>query len=83
MVTSVPNSTSITITMPSAETGSGANLSGGITFFQYYHVGPAEQLGAFGWGISLWGGSVLGSATTTLNGALADDTNGNNGSAGS
>ena len=81
MVTSVPTSSSITITMPSAETGSGANLSGGITFFQYYHVGPAEQLGAFGWGISLWGGSVLGSATTTLNGALADDTNGNNGSA--
>jgi hypothetical protein len=60
MVTSVPTSSSITITMPSAETGSGANLSGGITFFQYYHVGPAEQLGAFGWGISLWGGSVLG-----------------------
>ena len=29
----------------------------------------------------LWGGSVLGSATTTLNGALADDTNGNNSSA--
>ena len=80
MVTSVPTSSSITITMPSNETGSGATLSGGITFFQYYHVGPAEQLGAFGWGIALWGGSVLGSATTTLNGALADDTNGNNGS---
>ncbi len=55
MVTSVPTSTSITITMPSAETGSGANLSGGITYFQYYHVGPAEQVGAFGWGISLVG----------------------------
>ena len=81
MVTSVPTSSSITITMPSSETGSGATLSGGITFFQYYHVGPAEQLGAFGWGISLWGGTVLGAATTTLNGALADDTNGNNGSA--
>ncbi len=81
MVTSVPTSSSITITMPSNETGSGATLSGGITFFQYYHVGPAEQLGAFGWGISLWGGTVLGAATTTLNGALADDTNGNNGSA--
>ena len=81
MVTSVPTSSTITITMPSNETGSGATLSGGITFFQYYHVGPAEQLGAFGWGISLWGGTVLGAATTTLNGALADDTNGNNGSA--
>ena len=81
MVTSVPTSSSITITMPSSETGSGATLSGGITFFQYYHVGPAEQLGAFGWGISLWGGNILGAATTTLDGALADDTNGNNGSA--
>ena len=81
MVTSVPSSTTITITMPSNETGSGATTSGGITYYQYYHVGPAEQVGAFGWGIALWGGSVLGSATTTLNGALADDTNGNNGSA--
>ena len=36
---------------------SGATTSGGITYYQYYHVGPAEQLGAFGWGISLWGGT--------------------------
>jgi len=81
MVTSVPSSTSITITMPSNETGSGATLSGGITFFQYYHVGPAEQLGAFGWGISLWGGTVLGSATTTLDGAITGTSGGNNSSA--
>ena len=81
MVTSVSSSTSITITMPSNETGSGATLSGGITFFQYYHVGPAEQLGAFGWGISLWGGTVLGSATTTLNGAITGTSGGNNSSA--
>ena len=81
MVTSVPTTTTITITMPSVETGSGATTSGGITYYQYYHVGPAEQIGAFGWGISLWGGNILGSLTTTLNGALADDTNGNNSSA--
>jgi len=81
MVTSVPTSTSITITMPSNETGSGATLSGGITFFQYYHVGPAEQLGAFGWGISLWGGTVLGAATTTLDGAITGTSGGNNSSA--
>jgi hypothetical protein len=81
MVTSVPNSTTITITMPSVETGSGATLSGGITFFQYYHVGPAEQLGAFGWGISLWGGTVLGAATTTLDGAITGTSGGNNSSA--
>ena len=51
MVTSVPDATSITITMPSNETGSGATTSGGITFFQYYHVGPAEQVGVFGYGV--------------------------------
>jgi len=81
MVTSVPSSSSITITMPSSETGSGATLSGGITFFQYYHVGPAEQLGAFGWGISLWGGNILGAATTTLDGAITGTSGGNNSSA--
>jgi len=81
MITSVPSTTSITITMPSNETGSGATTSGGIKYYQYYHVGPAEQLGAFGWGISLWGGNVLGALTTTLNGALGDNTNGNNSSA--
>ena len=82
MVTSVPTNTTITITMPSNETGSGATTSsGGITYYQYYHVGPAEQVGAFGWGIALWGGSVLGSATTTLNApALGDNAFGTGGS---
>ena len=80
MVTSVPSSTTITITMPSNETGAGATTSGGITYYRYYSVGPAEQLGAFGWGISLWGGNILGSTTTTLNGALLDDAFGTGGS---
>ena len=80
MVTSVPSTTSITITMGSNETGSGATTSGGIKYYQYFHVGPAEQLGAFGWGISLYGGNILGALTTTLNGALGDNTSGNNGS---
>jgi len=81
MVNGIPSPSSISITMPSNETGGGATTSGGITYYQYYHVGPAEQVGAFGWGIALWGGSTLGPITTTLDGALADDTNGNNGSA--
>jgi len=81
MVTSVPTSTTITITMPSNETGSGATTSGGITYYQYYHVGPAEQLGAYGWGIALWGGSVLGSVTTTLTApGLGDNAFGTGGS---
>ena len=57
----------------------GATTSGGITYFQYYHVGPAEQVGVFGYGISQWGGTVTSPQTTTLNGALNDDANGTGG----
>ena len=81
MITSVPSTTTVTITMATNETGSGATTSGGIKYYQYYRVGPAEQVGAFGWGVSLFGGNVLGAITTTLNGALGDNTNGNNSSA--
>ena len=81
MVTSVPSDTTITITMDNNETGSGATTSGSVKFFQYYHVGPAEQLGAFGWGIALWGGNLLGALTNTLNGAISSTSGGNNGSA--
>ena len=81
MITAIPSSTTIEITMATTETGAGATNSGGVTYFQYYHVGPAEQLGAFGWGISQFGGIINGALTFTLNGSLAADTNGNNGSA--
>ena len=81
MVTSVPTTSTITITMPSVETGSGATTSGGITYYQYYHVGPAEQIGAYGWGISLFGGTILGSLTTTLTApGLGDNAFGTGGS---
>ena len=81
MVTSIIDVNNFTITMPSNETGSGATTSGGITYFRYYHVGPAEQIGAFGFGISLYGGTLIGSAATTLDGAITGTTGGNNGSA--
>ena len=80
MVTSVPTTSTITITMPSNETGSGATTSGGITYYQYYHVGPADQVGVFGWGISQYGGTATAPQTTTLNGALLNDANGTGGS---
>ena len=38
---------------------------------------PTMFKGAFGWGISLWGGSVLGSVATTLDGAITGTTGGN------
>jgi hypothetical protein len=70
MVTSAPTNTTITITMPSAETGSGATTSGGIRVQIYYPVGPAEQLPGFGWGLASYGGTVANALTTTLNGAI-------------
>ena len=70
MVTSVPSSTTITITMPSTEGGSGASTSGGIRVQSYYSVGPAGQLPGFGWSLGQWGGTVSGEATTSLNGGI-------------
>ena len=76
MVTSTPTNLTLTITMPSAETGSGATTSGGIRVQSYYPVGPAEQLPGLGYGLGSWGGEAVGAVTTTLNGALLDDTAG-------
>ena len=58
MVTTVPSSTTITITMPSNESGSGATTSGGIRVQHYYPVGPAVQAKGFGWSLGSWGGEV-------------------------
>ena len=66
MVTTVPTSTTITITMPSNESGSGATTSGGIRVQHYYPVGPAVQARGFGWSLGTWGGEVIGEPTTTL-----------------
>ena len=72
MVTSVPSSTTITITMSSNESGSGATTSGGIRVRHYYPVGPAEQLPGLGWGLGQWSGTVSGEATTTLTSGISD-----------
>ena len=82
MITSIGSGTQINVTMGSNETGAGGT-GGSTTVNFYYPVGPAEQLGAFGWGISQFGGTISGPTPTgiTLDGALADDTQGNNGNA--
>jgi len=74
MVTTVPSSTTITITMPSNESGSGATTSGGIRVQHYYPVGPAVQAKGFGWSLGSWGGEVAGEPTTTLSGAINSST---------
>jgi len=66
MVTTVPTSSTLTITMPSNESGSGATTSGGIRVQHYYPVGPAVQAKGFGWSLGSWGGEVSGEPTTTL-----------------
>ena len=80
MVTSVPTTTTLTITMPSNETGSGATTSGGIRVQHYYTVGSAVQEKGFGWGLGSWGGEASNAITTTLNGALGDNAFGTGGS---
>jgi hypothetical protein len=77
MITSVDSTTQVTITMPSAST---ASTTGTFKVQWYYPVGPAEQVGAYGWGISLFGGNILGAITTTLNGGLSDNAFGTGGS---
>jgi hypothetical protein len=80
MVTTTPTNTTITITMGSNESGSGATTSGGIRIKKYYTVGPAVQAKGFGYGLGSWGGEATGPVTTTLNGALLNDTAGTGGS---
>ena len=72
MVTTVPTSTTLTITMPSNESGSGATTSGGIRVQHYYPVGPAVQAKGFGWSLGSWGGEVAGEPTTTLQNGITD-----------
>jgi len=72
MVTSVPTSTTLTITMPSNESGSGATTSGGIRVQHYYPVGPAVQAKGFGWSLGSWGGQIAGNPTTTLQNGITD-----------
>ena len=74
MVTSVPSGTTFTITMAVQETGTPVTNAGSTSVLCYYPVGPAQQLGGFGWGTGLFGGTVLGPATTTLATALTDTT---------
>ena len=70
MVTSVPTDTTITITMGSNETGSGASTSGGIRVRHYYPVGPAVETASTGWGLGSWGGQAQGQFTSTLSSGI-------------
>ena len=69
-VTSIPTTTTLTITMPSNESGSGASTSGGIRVKHYYPIGPAAEVASTGWGLGAWGGTVSGTFTSTLSSTI-------------
>jgi len=73
MVTSAPTSTTIEVTMAATETGTPLSNSGSASGLCYYTVGPAQQLGGYGWGTGTYSGTSPGPATTTLATTLPDD----------
>jgi len=61
------------------ETTTGAAGGGACSVIPYERVGPAAQSYGYGYGVSPYGGTVQGAATTTLNGGLDADTAGTGG----
>ena len=73
MATSIPTATSITVTMDANETTGTTNNVGSARAQTYYTVGPAQELGGFGFGTGQWSGTASGPATTTLVTTIASD----------
>ena len=72
MVTSAPTSTTITITMAATESGTPLSNTGSATAQCYVTVGPAQEVGGYGWGTGNWSGQASGVATTTLASTIND-----------
>ena len=76
-VKSVPSATTMTCVFTSA----GSAASGGSTTVQFYYViGPISQGYGYGFGTNTFGGYTTPLTSTTLNGALLNDTYGTGGS---
>ena len=73
MVTSAPTALTITITLASAEALTPLSNSGSASALCYVSVGPAQELGGYGWGTGNYSGAASGAATTTLVTTLPDD----------
>ena len=69
-VTTIPTDTTLTVTLASNESGSGATTSGGIRVKHYYPVGPAIEVATTGWGLGSWGGQKQGQFTSTLSSSI-------------
>ena len=69
-VKTIPTTTTFTITMPTAETGTGATNDGTLDPLPYIAIGPLLQTPAYGWGAGRWGSSTWGTPRTTANALL-------------
>ena len=72
MVTTAPTATTITITMATQESGTPLSTTGSATAQLYVNVGPAQEVGGYGWGTGNWSGQASGVATTTLASTIND-----------
>ena len=79
-VLTVPTSTTFTIESVNQASAVVATNTFGTTQ-PYVSIGPSEQTYGYGFGSGAWGGTVTGAVQNDLDGALAADTAGNNGSA--
>jgi len=78
-VLTVPSDVTFTIDS-SAQASSAVGAGGSMTVQPYQSVGPAAQTYGYGFGVGNYGGTITGVLTNDLDGALAADGNGNNGS---
>ena len=74
--------TSVTFTINSLNQATAVVSTGGsMTVQPYQRVGPSAQTYGYGFGVGNFGGTITGALQNDLDGALAADTAGNNGSA--
>jgi hypothetical protein len=69
-VISTPTANTFTVTMASAETGTGVTAGGALSMTPYVFIGPTFQTPAYGFGTGLWGGVVIPSVANQLDGAI-------------
>jgi hypothetical protein len=68
-----------TVKMTSNESDSGVTAGGNVDLKPYENIGPAFQTPAYGFGTGTYGGRINTGLTTTLDGALLNDTAGTGG----
>ena len=64
-VLTTPTGTTVTIKLPSTETGAGITAGGSMTVKPYYRIGNSTQTYGYGWGTSSWGNGGWGDASTS------------------